>query len=955
MPVQINETVFKTKLPLPKLLDMTKDDGVNTGYIDIQYKQHNFAPESPNSLPSGSGFHSYEDVLNCEDISDTNFPIFGCSYHYVRKRDNTSNNSTTLSYGLPFFRFKKNLPVKLQFTNTTGYTYNLHWHGLNTTADIDGATAQAEFGIGTKYGTTYTMEQPPITNNSSLTWVHAHPMFRSSDFLSSGIFGSVDIIDDESRHINENFTYGENYLILEYMDIELDPLNGTLQKTNQYTDFFRAKHGQINGISAVGWEGDNQSFVNPLYHESKKNVVKIAVGNFTLSFRNVFIGVCDIDNTIRQFDYIQSDDGYRNPLRTNMIALAPGNRGAILIDLLEFKEKKAFLFFYNFDLSEVFNVHLNTDTAIVADYQDPSVPNNTPYNPNEEYTQVLNALCPAGREPKPEQFTKKIFLKIKCTGKVPLCYDHIVENIRKLVFGENYSNVQLKQMLKTPNFEANGAYNYIQYLNPKYFHNLPDTQNAPVRKFAFFPDYPDNYYDESNDNANPYGVSGYLDSASRIIVDMWSQSDLDFSKAIVEYNANKNNYKPDVLPSCLFKISSSTSADAMMYDNYMMLGNDILYIDFFDSEVEPYFADLSGNTQYTDCPVKRAVVRFPVVEKPMNIFEWVALVKNAFERTCVHDCLTCNNVLQPHNCDGENCDSVVSDYVDYDWTYYPYKVKFVPTGNEEQTDLNKAPIYLNTVMVKNINKTTQYNIRFVGKWQLLNFFGLPLQAMGCDGMNMMVYPGMAPMAKRTTLSAKCEVSPGGNVNSTMQTLFPSFPDPLKPFATTDSSSGGAIMVGMDDLATFAIPSLAEEGEEEPIVGDNNGIYKGFLDGFANDDFMNFSTKLNGSEKWVYYNMDSQDSHPFHFHLTTGYADLANQNTSSDLSLTPYDQFTYSMDTYAIGSLQQLAIYLKFSNYSSHNAPYVKNVGFMYHCHYMPHHDMSMMGQYFVYENKNDYF
>ena len=952
----MNESLFKTKLPLPKLLDMTEDNGENVGYIDIQYKQHNFAPNSPNSLPSGSGFTSYEDVLACENISDTNFPIFGSTYYIRRKHNDTTNQETTLTYGLPFFRFKKNLPVKLRFTNTTGYTYNLHWHGLNTTADIDGATVQSEFGIGTKYGTTYTMDQPPITNNSSFTWVHAHPMFRSSDFLSSGIFGSVDIIDDESKHINQYFKYRDNYLILEYMDIELNPTNGTLQKTNQYTDFFRAKHGQINGISAVGWS-DDQTFVNPLYHETKANVVKIALGNFTLSFRNIFLGVCDSNGKIHDFDYIQSDDGLRNPLQTKMIAIAPGSRGAILIDLLKFKDKKAFLFFYNYDLSEVFNVNINTDSQIIADYQDPSVPNNTPYIPDQPgNAQILQVVCPAGRQPIPTEVaepTKKIFLEIKYLGPKFYDYKYFIESIQKLVFGENYKDVQLQNMLQTPNFEANGAYNYINYLNPKYFHNLPNTQNAPIRKFAFFPDYPDNYYDIGNNNANPYGVSGYLDSASRVIVDMWKQSELDFPTAIVAYNANKNNYKPDVLPDCLFKISSTTSDDAMTSDNYMMLGNDILYVDFFADDTNPYYADLSGNTQYTECPVKSAVVRFPVSEKPLNLFEWVTLVNTAFSRTCVHDCISCNNRMKAH-CDTPECNAVLSDYLEYDWTYYPYRVEYIHNDGDFTDSLKKDPIFLNSVMIKNINKSTDYTIRLTGKWELLNFFGIPLQAMPGE-MNMMTYPGMAPMAKRTKIVAKCEVSPGGNVNSTMQSIFVSFPDPLHPFSTTDPSSGGSIMAGMDDLVTFAIPPRQEEEDTEPIIGDNNGIYKGFLDGFANDNFMNFSTKLNGTEKWIYFNMDSQDSHPFHFHLTTGYADLNNKYTSSDLSLIPYDQLTYSMDTYAIGSLQQLAFYLKFSNYSSHNAPYVKNAGFMYHCHYMPHHDMSMMGQYFVYENRNDYF
>ena len=48
-------------------------------------------------------------------------------------------------------------------------------------------------------------------------------------------------------------------------------------------------------------------------------------------------------------------------------------------------------------------------------------------------------------------------------------------------------------------------------------------------------------------------------------------------------------------------------------------------------------------------------------------------------------------------------------------------------------------------------------------------------------------------------------------------------------------------------------------------------YIGLYDGYLNDNLNSFSVKLNSSELWIYNNGDCTDSHPFHFHLTSGFA------------------------------------------------------------------------------------
>jgi FtsP/CotA-like multicopper oxidase with cupredoxin domain len=132
--------------------------------------------------------------------------------------------------------------------------------------------------------------------------------------------------------------------------------------------------------------------------------------------------------------------------------------------------------------------------------------------------------------------------------------------------------------------------------------------------------------------------------------------------------------------------------------------------------------------------------------------------------------------------------------------------------------------------------------------------------------------------------------------------------------------------------------------------ENNGVYKGFIDGFMVDPLLNFSVKENATEKWIYLNLDNQDTHPFHFHLTSGYLCPDKKSYSKYVNRISGH---YSTDVIAIGSQQFCSFYVKFKNYNSEkykmiiNDKKFKNLGYMCHCHYLSHENMNMMIQYFV--------
>ena len=823
-------------LPLPPLLDLTTGA---TGHVKIRTVEHKF---SPDAAPSGT--------------DPKNNPVFGSKYRSKKNEKVLAN-----PYGLPLFKFKKGVEVPLVFTNRTGFSWDMHWHGLNTTADIDGATEVVSFGAATKIGEIFNLTIPPITNNSALLWVHAHPMFYSSRLIYGGVIGAVLIEDDESVRITEKFIYGDNHIVLIYQDADLHS-DGSLDSSSVYADGLRSCFGLINGVSCVNWYArESVPFVNKLQQVSGSNLIKIDVLNGTSSFRILYLGVIDKHKKVQPFYLIQSDTGFRAPEQLKIVALAPANRISILIDLDQFEDNEAELFFYDFDLTEVFDIELVDDilTAKVPFGPD-QTPNPTPIPGSSDLTYPvvpeipqITEPVPLGNRVLPKKFGARGFLRLsqeKCRRSLSL--ERTLRKIHKLVFGSACGI-------------HSSPIDYLSLLNPKYFYNLPDVKSAALRRFILFPD--------DSENAGPRGATEFIDGANRVVVDLWNSDELDLEYALIQYQESPNNWKPKLLPGVLFKIFQ----DDPRYINYAMSANDKLTVQLYTKTIE--YGDESP-------PFASVDIIYPPTDKPLNINQWIDLVNSTFAQTIIRGV-------------------PLSDLLQLDWTFYPYQV----------AALSDQITILKSVLMKLTNNSLFY-IRLKGSWALLQFFGKPIAA---------------DMAMAPTGSSYPD-----NFNMNIQMIYPQW-------ATSDP-----------DNPIFTFDNTVE------LIVKPQSTYMGPVDGFENDNLMNFSVKKDSTEKWIYYNRDTQDSHPLHFHLTSGFVDpldpqnkvLTRENSSSLLPR------TYSMDTYSIGSQTQLSFYLKFLNYISAQSalePPLKYLGYMYHCHYLTHHDMSMMGQYFVYEKREDFF
>jgi hypothetical protein len=321
-------------------------------------------------------------------------------------------------------------------------------------------------------------------------------------------------------------------------------------------------------------------------------------------------------------------------------------------------------------------------------------------------------------------------------------------------------------------------------------------------------------------------------------------------------------------------------------------------------------------------------IEFPQSEVPMNIRIWTELVNNMYSQYCFKD---------------EENTIYLSDILEYVWEPYLYVFTYLENQSSNVTEENKyykPETIIKNVRILNINKSNKYDVELESPFTLLTFFGKPFTGMP----NM----HMSNMKHNNQTTDKC----GDNHDDGNHDVCNCCCDPECHCEQHN--------MPMDNLQQVFVYAGTRDGTSVPEVNNNFTLmvykketYIGFCDGFNNDNFKNFSVKKNTSEKYCYYNGDATDAHPFHFHLSSGY--VINEDQNLDTTKTNLLNYVYySKDNYAIPPQSNITVRVKFDNYSSEDGE-IPYLGFMYHCHFMAHHDMNMMSEYFVYNDKKKYF
>lgn len=900
-------------LPQPNLLDFTTLKDTDDVLVIIQNTQHKFATDAQ---------FSGTDVMKQ--------PIFGSKVYINGKQVSKT------TYGLPFMRMAQGSCPKITYYNKTKFTFNIHYHGLNTMGNIDGVSMETVFGLSTQLGPKVTFQFPEITNNQSLLFFHSHSMFVSMEYIYGGLVGLLQIVDEQTKWLTKEFEYGDNNLLLEALDMDLTN-NGTQTFANLVTDENRSCFSVINGVSALNWySSDLVPFVNPLIHKTDKNLVKIDILNASLNWRVFHIGVCDKNRKIKSFHIVQTDSGLINPKEVTMAFVPVASRLGLIIDLKDFKDEVAYIFFYNYDLTEILNTEQTfpdepnnpTLTATIPDFT--SVKNATPFptpipSSSEHPDDISNLNYPivpfihkskeilhSGTIPVPQQSGFKIFLKIKRTGKESSeSLSHVISRIRKTVFGKEHYK-KYKDILKDPKFEYDLKHNYLTFLNPKYFYNLPDFKcEAPLRNIFLF--------SETDTNAltpnNPYGTTEYINGANRIYIDLWNSNELNLDWALSKYKENPNNYKPSVLPTSKFHIRKTNDT----YSNTAMISNDTLIIQIYDNQVA--YGDLSA------VPLTSVKVIFPPTSGYLNIQQWIDLINETFAKTPITI--------------GKEEPTTLDKLFECDWSFFPYALNF----------LYQKTAYIKSATIKTRNKS-KYWIRFLARWPLLQFFGKPMTGDTLQkDVTMMtrlrskinrnkvahnnvqkLKPERLCTNKHQSLYVKCnEKEIYGIYDAEIQQVFPYY-------ATSNGDE------------QLPIACMKRNGE---LIISPEETYIGLYDGYLNDNMYSFSVKLKTTETWIYTNGDTADAHSLHFHLTSAFA--SPQSTYNSPGLLSYkklnNQLIYGRDIYQIGPQEQIAFTMTWPYYSSNEtttSPNLPGLGAVIHCHFLLHTDSSsMMNSYYV--------
>lgn len=510
---------------------------------------------------------------------------------------------------------------------------------------------------------------------------------------------------------------------------------------------------------------------------------------------------------------------------------------------------------------------------------------------------IPSVICP---------YMIKCFLKLVLEGTHHSSYHipEIVKKVRQIVFGrDNYE--YFKCLIKTPNFEACNQHqlNYLTLLNPDYFSCLPNLRCPPAtRNLVMFSDD-----DENAETQSTLGATEYINGAPRVVADLWNSDELDLSYAINSYTVAPNDFRPSTLPTCLFNITVGPTGCTGCTGSTGDTG----------STGETGATGETGPVGPTGCYYNQ----YPLINDTLTIQLFSTSIAYGDTGTVpvAETTVTFAATPKPINIeqwvevvnttfDNNLIDGVpISDVLNFNWTFYPYKVTYL----KPQTQYIKSVLMIN-------NNLSDFYVRLKGPWSLLQFFGKPMTATRVP----------APVAPDPVFPAV--------LNAYIQNIYPAW-------ATTDPDA----------------PITTYDGTAELLI-DPESTYYGPIDGFENENLMNFSVKQCGTEYWAYHNLGQEESYPLQFQMTKGFVSPIHEGNSSVLFSPAHRQqsYLYAMDTYGIPSQQSLGWYLKFQGYNSDHGsldPAIPYLGYKYGSQYMANHDEGMLGQYYVYVQRQDYF
>ena len=198
---------------------------------------------------------------------------------------------------------------QLNLINNLSESTNIHWHGLDVPANMDGGPMNL-VGAGNTFSYSFQIQQ-----RAAMYWYHPHPHGRTGKQVALGLGGLFIVRDAEEQALN--LPSGEFEVALILQDKKLNPDDSI-------------NYNPMSGDIMTGYLGE-RVLVNGK-HGSRKNVSRESYRLRILNASNARIyNISFSDNS--PFTIIGSDGGLlANSILINSLLLGPGERADIIMD-----------------------------------------------------------------------------------------------------------------------------------------------------------------------------------------------------------------------------------------------------------------------------------------------------------------------------------------------------------------------------------------------------------------------------------------------------------------------------------------------------------------------------------------------------------------------------------------------------------------------------------------------
>lgn len=199
--------------------------------------------------------------------------------------------------------------VSVPFTNSLTDPSSVHWHGLVVPTAADGQPHDAVAAGGT-YSYDFTVAQ-----RASLNFYHPHPHLLTGEQVNLGLAGGIVVRDAEEAALRLPDRWREVPLVIR--DALFDAAGNLSYKPR--SSGFEGSEALVNGTRAAEHGVDNALYRFRVVQGSNARVFRLALGNGA------------------PFTVIGNDGGLLpNPVQVSQIALGPGERLDLLVDLRGF-------------------------------------------------------------------------------------------------------------------------------------------------------------------------------------------------------------------------------------------------------------------------------------------------------------------------------------------------------------------------------------------------------------------------------------------------------------------------------------------------------------------------------------------------------------------------------------------------------------------------------------------